>query len=145
MIALALADAYEFCSDAMGAVEKWRWGKLHKIYWRNDITKDLPLSNWYFNYGPVTYQGDSHTINVAHYAWGENFDTFVIPAMRFVVDFNREEAAELIVHTGVSGHPSSNHYNDQLKYFLDGRNNPLPMGDAAKQKQYAAVLKLEKQ
>lgn len=144
MIALALADAYEFCGDAMGAPEKWRWGKLHKIYWRNDITKDLPFSNWYFNYGPVTYQGDSHTINVAHYAWGENFDTFAIPAMRFVVDFNQPEPAELIVHTGVSGHPSSAHYNDQLKYFLDGRNNALPLAEAAKQQQYRKVLILQK-
>ncbi|HRP68523.1 MAG TPA: penicillin acylase family protein [Turneriella sp.] len=144
MVALSLADAYEFCEDEMGSPDKWRWGKLHKIYWRADITKDLPLSAWYFNYGPVAYQGDSHTVNVAHYAWGENFDTYVIPAMRFVVDFNRTEPAELIVHTGVSGHPSSEHYNDQLKYFLEGKNHPLPMGEAAKMQQYKKVLVLEK-
>jgi acyl-homoserine-lactone acylase len=144
MIALALADAYEYCEDAMGAPEKWRWEKLHKIYWRNDLTKDLGLASWYLNHGPVAYQGDSHTINVAHYAWGENFDTFVIPAMRLVVDFNNPEPANLIVHTGVSGNGSSKHYRDQIPYFLEGRNNPLPMGDVAKQKQYSAVLKLEK-
>lgn len=144
MFALSLADAYEYCEDAMGAPEKWRWEKLHKIYWRNDLTKDLGLASWYLNHGPVAYQGDSHTINVAHYAWGENFDTFVIPAMRLVVDFNREEPAELIVHTGVSGNGSSKHYRDQIPYFLEGRNNPLPMREVAKQKQYSALLKLEK-
>ncbi|MBV6492660.1 MAG: Acyl-homoserine lactone acylase QuiP [Turneriella sp.] len=144
MLALSLADAYEFCEDAMGSPDKWRWGKLHKIYWRSDITKDLPLSNWYFNYGPVAYQGDSHTVNVAHYAWGENFETFVIPAMRLVVDFGKIEPVELIVHSGVSGHPSSKHYNDQIKYFLEGKNHPLPIRDAAKSAQYTKILTLEK-
>jgi acyl-homoserine-lactone acylase len=144
MLALALADAYEFCGDEMGAPEKWRWEKLHKIYWKSDITKDLPLGSWYWNHGPVAYQGDSHTINVAHYAWGENFDTFVIPAMRLVVDFNEKEPANLIVHTGVSGNPSSPHYRDQIKLFLGGQQNALPMGPQAKQQQYSSVLKLEK-
>lgn len=144
MLALALADAYEYCEDAMGAPEKWRWEKLHKIYWRSDISKDIPFSSWYWNHGPVAYQGDSHTINVAHYAWGENFDTFVIPAMRLVVDFNETEPAQLMVHSGVSGNPSSPHYRDQIKLFLDGRNNALPMGDGAKQKQYPSVLSLVK-
>ncbi|MFO1472331.1 MAG: penicillin acylase family protein [Turneriella sp.] len=142
MLALALADAYEFCGDEMGAPERWRWEKLHKIYWKSDITKDLRIASWYWNHGPVSYQGDSHTINVAHYAWGENFDTFVIPAMRFVVDFNEKEPAQLMVHTGVSGNPSSKHYRDQIKLFLDGTNNLLPMGDEAKKKQYTATLTL---
>jgi acyl-homoserine-lactone acylase len=142
MLVLALADAYEFCEDEMGAPEKWRWEKLHKIYWRNDVTKDLGIASWYYNHGPVSYQGDSHTINVAHYAWGENFDTFAIPAMRLVVDFNAPEPAQLMIHSGVSGNPSSDHYRDQIKLFLEGQNNPLPMGDEAKKKQYTSVLTL---
>lgn len=144
MIAASLADAYEFCEDEMGAPEKWKWGKLHKIYWRSEITKDLGIASWYFNHGPATHEGDSHTINVGHYAWGESFDTFAIPAMRLVVDFNRQDPAELIIHTGVSGLPSSPHYDDQVKYFLEGRNNPLPLGDVSQKKQYIKVLRLEK-
>lgn len=144
MLALALADAYEFCGDKMGAPEKWRWEKLHKIYWKSDISKDVPLSAWYWNHGPVSYQGDSHTINVSHYAWGEDFDTYVIPAMRFVVDFNTPEPAKLMIHSGVSGNPSSKHYRDQIKLFLEGTNNPLPMGEEAKKKQYSQVLTLTK-
>jgi acyl-homoserine-lactone acylase len=142
MLALALADAYEFCTDEMGAPEKWRWEKLHKIHWQHDITKDLGISSWYFNHGPFAYHGDSHTVNVAHYAWGENFDTYAIPAMRLVVDFNRPEPAELIIHTGVSGNASSAHYTDQTKLFLEGRSNPLAMTDPAKQ--YTTILRLEK-
>lgn len=142
MVALSLADAYEFCADAMGAPEKWRWGKLHKIYWQNDITKSLGIASKYYNIGPVAYQGDSSTLNVAHYAWGENFDTVVIPAMRLIVDFNQAEPAQLMTHTGVSGNPSSQHYADQTKLFLAGRNHPLPMGTVAKQQQYTKVLNL---
>jgi acyl-homoserine-lactone acylase len=142
MLALSLADAYEFCSDAMGAPEKWRWEKLHKIYWRNDTTKQAGILSWYMNHGPVSYQGDSHTINVSHYAWGENFDTLVIPAMRLIVDFNEGEPAQLMIHSGVSGNPSSDHYRDQIKLFLKGEHNPLPMGAEAKKKQYVHTLTL---
>lgn len=144
MLALSLADAYEFCGDEMGAPEKWRWEKLHKIYWRNDTTKEAGILSWYMNHGPVSYQGDSHTINVSHYPWGESFETFAIPAMRFVVDFNEAEPAQLMIHSGVSGNPSSDHYRDQIKLFLKGENNALPMGAEAKKKQYSKVLVLEK-
>ncbi|GAB4425808.1 MAG: acyl-homoserine-lactone acylase QuiP [Turneriella sp.] len=144
MIALSLADAYEFCADEMGSPDKWRWEKLHKIYWRNDTTKEAGILSWYMNHGPVSYQGDSHTINVSHYAWGESFETLGIPAMRFVVDFNEAEPAQLMIHSGVSGNPSSEHYRDQIQLFLKGGNNALPMGSEAKQKQYSSVLKLEK-
>lgn len=144
MLALSLADAYEFCEDEMGSPDKWRWEKLHKIYWRNDVTKDLGLASWYMNYGPYQYQGDSHTINVAHFAWGENFDTFVIPAMRLIVDFNAKEPAHLMVHSGISGNASSKHYSDQIELFLKGENNPLPMNDAAKKAQYTRILTLTK-
>lgn len=144
MFARSLADAYEFCADAMGSPDKWRWEKLHKIYWQHDATKEAGILSWYMNHGPVSYQGDSHTINVAHFAWGENFDVFVIPAMRLVVDFNEAEPAQLMIHSGVSGNPSSEHYRDQIKLFLKGENHPLPMGPEAKQKQYSQVLLLEK-
>jgi acyl-homoserine-lactone acylase len=144
MIALSLADAYEFCTDEMGAPEKWRWEKLHKIYWRNDTTKEAGILSWYMNHGPVSYWGDGHTINVSLFAWGESFETLVIPAMRFIVDFNEKEPAQLIIHSGVSGNPSSDHYRDQIKLFLKGESNPLPMGDEAKQKQYTKVLTLTK-
>lgn len=144
MLALSLADAYEYCEDAMGAPEKWRWEKLHKIYWQNDFTKSVGLLSWYMNHGPVSYQGDSHTINVSHYAWGENFDTLGIPAMRLLVDFNAAEPIQLMIHSGVSGNPSSEHYRDQIKLFLDGANHPLPMGSEAKKKQYSKVLVLQR-
>ena len=93
---------------------------------------------------PGVISGDSHTINVAHNAWEENFDTFVIPAMRFVVDFNEKEPAQLMLHTGVLGTPSSKHYRNQIKLFLEGTNNALPMGAEAKTKQYSQILTLTK-
>lgn len=142
ILARSLADAYEFCADEMGAAEKWRWGKLHKIFWRNDFTASLSLASFYFNHGPVTYQGDGHTINVALTAWGEDFDTHAIPAMRFVVDFNRDEPAELVTHSGTSGNASSKHYTDQVDLFLTGMNRALPMEIAKKKAQYNKILTL---
>jgi len=144
IVARSLADAYDFCEGEMGAPEKWRWGKLHKIFWRNDFTKSLSIAGFYFNHGPVAYQGDAHTINVALYPWGENFDTVAIPAMRLVVDFNRDEPAELMTHSGTSGNASSSHYTDQVDVFLSGKNLPLPMNSDKKKAQYNKILTLMK-
>ncbi len=60
--------------------------------------------------------------------------------MRFVVDFNEAEPAQLRIHSGVSGNPSSDHYRDEIKLLLKGENNPMPVDGDAPKWQYAKVL-----
>jgi acyl-homoserine-lactone acylase len=66
-----------------------------------------------------------------------------IPAMRLVVDFGLPEPAFLVHAPGQSGNPSSPHYGDMLDYWLNGRNHPLPFGEAAVKAQYGDVLVLK--
>ncbi len=144
VIAESLSDAIVLCEDRMGSARrKWRWGTLHTYHWRHDFTKKIPVLHGFFNRGPYPAGGDGHTVNVALPTWGSDFNVVVIPAMRLVVDFGLKEPAQLICTHGQSGNPSSDHYDDMLPYWLDGKNRPLPFGKKAVEEQYRDVLVLK--
>jgi acyl-homoserine-lactone acylase len=144
IIAEALNQAILLCEDRMGSSrDRWKWGRLHTYLWMHDFTKQIPIWHGYFNRGPYPASGDSFTLDVASHALGGNFDVVLIPAMRMVVDFGLKEPAMLIGVPGQSGNPSSNHYDDMLDYWLNGRNHPLPFGKEAVKAQYKDVLVLK--
>jgi acyl-homoserine-lactone acylase len=143
IIARALAASIELCEDRMGSDRaSWTWGALHTYHWRHDFTRSTMFFHGYLNRGPYPAGGDVHSVNVAAFYWGKNFDVFVIPAMRMVVDFGLEEPAFLITVPGESGNPSSEHYDDMIPYYLEGKNHPLPFKDAAVKAQYGRTLLL---
>ncbi len=129
MIAISLVDAMKFCSDKMGDdPSSWHWGTLHTYDWQHIFTKKSKLLSPYLNRGPYEAGGDMHTLNVSHYFFSRNnFNTFGIPANRFLVDFSREEPVFLSVTSGQSGNPQSNHYDDMLPLFLSGKMHHLPL------------------
>jgi penicillin amidase len=46
--------------------------------------------------------------------------------MRMVVDMGNLDASTWVAVTGVSGHPASRHYQDQLKTWAAGETFPWP-------------------
>lgn len=144
IIAGALDSAILLCEERMGSNRgAWKWGRIHTYLWSHDFTKKSPFFRGYFNRGPFPASGDSHTLDVTEFSWGDNFDVVVIPAMRLVVDFGLPEPVRLMGTHGQSGNPSSPHYDDMLDYYLNGKNHPLPFGKAAVEKQYRDILVLE--
>jgi acyl-homoserine-lactone acylase len=144
VIAESLGGAMELCASRMGADSKnWKWGTLHTYHWKHDFTKKTRFFHGYFNRGPYPASGDVHSLNVTTFAWGQDFSTWCIPAMRMVVDFGRDEPAAFISVPGQSGNPSSAHYADMIPHFLEGRNHPMPFRKENIAKQYADVLVLE--
>lgn len=144
VVALSLADAIDYCAAKMGRDRStWRWGRLHTYHWKHEISKATSLFNSYLNRGPYPAGGDSHTVNVTGFPWGRDFNTFLIPAMRFVCDFGKEEPAMLTLTHGQSGNPSNPHYGDMLQNFLSGKNHPLPFGEDAVRAQYRSLLELK--
>jgi len=145
IIAQSLQKAMALCEKEMGKDrEQWQWGKLHTYHWRHEATKKTIFFHDYLNRGPYPAGGDSHTINMAASTPGKDFNVWLIPAMRFVVDFGKEEPARLITVPGESGNPSSPHYSDMVPYYLKGENHPLPFQKEAVEKQYNHVLLLKK-
>lgn len=154
ILARSLADAIVFAEDTLGADRsRWTWGALHTYRFRTESSKMAPHLGFfqrkamqalapYFNRGPFPAPGDHSTLNVSAYTIGRDFDTWLIPAMRMVVDFSREEPLCIINSTGQSDNPVSPHYDDGIRAWLQGSYQPMPFARDAAERQYHRVLVL---
>lgn len=146
IFAAALAEAITLCEKQMGSSRgEWAWGKIHTYYWRHEFTKKAGFLKRYLNRGPHPAGGDLHTLSQAGNLWGDSHDVWLIPAMRFIVDFSQEEPAQLMVHMGVSGNAESKHYDDMIPLFTEVKHLPLPMKPQNVVKQYSRRFVLIKQ
>lgn len=80
------------------------------------------------------------TLNVSMYMMGRNFNTWLIPSMRMIVDFSKEEPMLAVNSSGQSDNPSSPHYDDGIGAWRDGKYIPFPFRDAAVRDQYREVM-----
>ena len=155
IVAASLADAAAHAQRTMGRdPDNWQWGTIHTYTWRTSTTKmqaHLPFfRRWgarlmarYTDRGPYPAGGGFNTINVAGYQRGYDFDVWLVPAMRMVVDFGREEPLFLVNSGGQSGNPASPHYDDGIAVFLSGENRPMAFHPEKIQQQYDTVLTLK--
>jgi acyl-homoserine-lactone acylase len=154
IIARSLADAAAFMEKKSGNDPgKWSWGALHTYTWETDtsqlaahldfIERTAMDRLWrYFNRGPYPAPGDIFTLNVSMYMMGRDFNTWLIPSMRMVVDFSQEEPMLAVNSSGQSDNPSSSHYDDGIQAWRDGKYFSFPFRDAAIKAQYKDVLQL---
>jgi acyl-homoserine-lactone acylase len=145
IFAAALAEAIKLCEKQIGNNRAdWAWGKVHKYYWRHQFTKKAEFLKGYLNRGPQQAGGDLHTLNQAGNLWGDSHDVWLVPAMRFIVDFSAEEPAQLMLHMGASGNAESKHYDDMIPLFTEVRHLPLPMKAVNIEKHYTKKFVLKK-
>jgi acyl-homoserine-lactone acylase len=143
IIAAALPQAIVLLEKKISSNrDKWQWGKLHTYCWRHEFTKETIFFHSYFNRGPYPAGGDAHSVNVASFPWGEDFDVAVIPAMRMIVDFGQDEPMSLIAVPGQSGNPSSAHYADMIPGFLKAEARAMPFRKENVEKQYRDALRI---
>ena len=138
ILARSLATAQAYARQAMGSnPASWQWGKLHQYNFATETTQMAPYMSAsertginairdYLDRGPYAAGGDHSTLNVSAYHWGKDFDTWLIPAMRIVVDFSREEPLIGLNSTGQSGNPASPHYADGIDAWLKGQYMSFP-------------------
>ena len=139
ILARSLAAAQAFCEEKLGRDPRnWQWGKLHTYNWASDATLMAPFMSDservsieairdYLDRGPYPAGGDHSTLNVSAYHWGKDFNTWLIPAMRIIVDFNRDEPMLGLNSSGQSGNPASPHYADGIDAWLKGQYMSFPM------------------
>ncbi|MEW6078816.1 MAG: penicillin acylase family protein [Thermodesulfobacteriota bacterium] len=131
---------------------EWRWGDLHTYNWKTEGTKMADHMKWldrtalkllapYFDRGPYPAPGDHNTLNVAGYHPGNDFDVWLIPAMRVIVDFGQEEPLYAVNSSGQSDNPASPHYDDGIAAWRQGEYMHLPFDKSAVEK--ACPKKLE--
>jgi acyl-homoserine-lactone acylase len=132
ILARSLAGAVTFAESQLGADRKaWQWGKLHTYTWASNASRSakymsgtqragIEALRGYLDRGPYPAGGDYDTLNVSAYNWGDNFDTWLVPAMRIVVDFGAPEPMIGLNSSGQSGNPASKHYADGIDAWLKG-------------------------
>ena len=148
ILARSLAAAQAYCADRMGSDPRnWQWGRLHSYTWASDATQMAPFLSSsertgiealrsYLDRGPYPAGGDHTTLNVSAYHWGKDFNTWLIPAMRIIVDFNRSEPMIGLNSSGQSGNPASPHYADGIDAWLGGQYMSFPMQEKNLDKAY---------
>lgn len=138
ILARSLAAATAYLEQRLGSQRNtWQWGKLHPYRWISDGTRlapylsvgqrgELHALGGLLDRGPVPAGGDQDTLNAAAYRWGQDFDVWLAPSMRLVVDFAREEPMLGQIGTGQSGNPASPHYADGIDAWLKGQYASFP-------------------
>ncbi len=101
------------------------------------------LIGLYTDRGPYPAGGSLNSLNVSGYHKGQDFTTWLVPAMRMVVDFGLEEPLFLTICGGQSGNPASPHYDDGIPVWLTGQNRRMAWGDSAIETQYDRVFVLK--
>lgn len=155
ILAASVLDAVDMLAEKCGSTaDQWAWGKLHTYKWVTDASSLSPymgffdrtgmkLLSGYFDRGPYPAPGDHTTLNVSGYHLGNNFKTWLIPAMRIIVDFGSDEPFVGINSSGQSDNPSSPHYDDGIRAWLNGDYQPFPFREENIKKQYTKTLVLE--
>ncbi|MGX5218440.1 penicillin acylase family protein [Pseudomonas segetis] len=138
ILARSLSAAASFTQAKLGSdPASWQWGKLHSYNWISDSSKAAPMLSAsqraslstigsYLDRGPYPAGGDHSTLNVSAYHWGQDFDTWLIPAMRIAVDFGLDEPFYGVNSSGQSGNPASDHYADGIDAWLKGQYMSFP-------------------
>ena len=154
ILAASVLDAIDLLGKTCGAdPDRWQWGKLHHYEWMTDASRLAPYMGFtnktamkflspYFDRGPYPAPGDHTTLNVSGYHPGKDFDTWLVPAMRIIVDFGSKEPIIAINSSGQSDNPASPYYEDGIQAWLKGEYHPLPFQEENIEKQFTKTLVL---
>ncbi|MBN1366295.1 MAG: penicillin acylase family protein [Syntrophaceae bacterium] len=154
ILAQTVLDAIDLLNKQCGKnPEKWQWGKLHTYHWKTDATLfsdymgffdriGVKFLSGYLDRGPYPAPGDHTTLNVTAYHPGKDFDVWLIPAMRIIVDFGSDEPLIGINSTGQSDNPSSPYYDDGITAFREGKYQDFPFKEDLAEAHYTKTLTL---
>ncbi|KGM10729.1 penicillin acylase family protein [Cellulomonas bogoriensis] len=126
--------------------DEWQWGRLHTARPLHPVLggEDTPrVIRSVMNPSPVGVGGGSSAVNATswHAATG-GFEVDSGPSMRMVVDLGDLDSSRWVDHMGVSGHPASPNYGDQLEPWARGETFPWPFSRAAVEEAATRTLTL---
>jgi penicillin amidase len=108
---------------------QWKWGTLHRaIFVSNPLgASGIGPIESLVNQGPVPAGGNNECLNNNHwYASKGNFNIGMIPSMRMIIDLGDFDKSVTMNSTGVSGHPGSRWYGDQVVPWARVKYHPMP-------------------
>ncbi|HZS32375.1 MAG TPA: penicillin acylase family protein [Methylomirabilota bacterium] len=102
-----------------------RWGDVHRTGPRHPLSARFP--EWAEALDPpaVPMGGDADTVQQAGYYGSAGFTVAVASVARYVFDLADWERSGWVLPLGVSGHPGSRHFADQLPAWRAVRLHPM--------------------
>ena len=117
----------------------WRWSRLHVVAPRHAVLgADVPAPvRWFANPPAVGLGGGSSIVNAtgwdaaAEVEGRRDYGVTSIPSMRMAVELGDLDQSVWVNFTGVSGHPASEFYDDQMPAWAAGETFAWPFTRAA--------------
>jgi penicillin amidase len=115
-------SAVDEIKDKLGEdINNWDWGNIHTITYEHPLGKVSPL-DYIFNLGPFPIPGANNVINKSMSNPGNHdYKVSSLPSTRRLIDIGSPENSYSVVPSGNSGNFWSDHYDDQLDLFLNGK------------------------
>jgi len=105
-------------------IAQWHWGKLHGTGPAHPLAA-LPEIGERFNPPRVSFGGDGDTVQVSGYYPANGFTISATQVYRQIIDLGDIAHARWVVPLGVSGHPNSPHYTDQIETWQSNQHIPM--------------------
>ncbi|HEX6548908.1 MAG TPA: penicillin acylase family protein [Candidatus Dormibacteraeota bacterium] len=134
-----VADAFEAAVEELARAQgpdptRWRWGRLHQVFWRHPVGTAAPLLDRLLRLsrGPFPAGGDEDTPNqTGCNVWNGFEATFALASYRQLFDVGDWDRSRFVLPPGQSGHPGSPHYADLLERWRNVEYAPLLWSRAA--------------
>ncbi|QCX28547.1 penicillin acylase family protein [Nocardioides jishulii] len=106
--------------------DRWQWGRAHRLELTHATlgTSGIGIVERIFNRDGGGIGGSGAVPNATAYDLTDGFTVTSAPSMRMVVDLADFDDSRWVNLTGVSGHPASAHYDDQVEAYVEGRTLP---------------------
>ena len=136
-----LADLRERLGERM---EGWRWDALHRAEPQHPLAAYFPESAPLLNPPGFPLPGDGDTVHAAGFYAHVGFQVVGLTSVaRYVFDPGDWNRSGWVIPGGVSGHPGSPHFADQVGPFLEYRLLPMRYDWAAIEQEAATSQRLE--
>ncbi|MFN8440044.1 MAG: penicillin acylase family protein [Caldilineaceae bacterium] len=129
-------------SDVSEVTSRWQWARQHQVLYAHPLGS-ARLVGRFFNRGPLTIGGSAYSPNVTRSAPTKPPGLVqVIASYRQVYEVGAWDRAESVLPLGQSGHPLSDHYDNQMIMWKEGTYHRMPwsIGEVEKVTEYKLVL-----
>jgi len=138
-----LASARQELTRLLGPdTAEWRWGRLHRIYFRHALDQRSASARALLDYGPLERPGDEFTVDATGVG-ADSWEQIVGASYRQIIDTGDWDQSIAINTPGQSGQPASPHYTDLVPLWDRGQYFPLLYSMSAIQREKTDELILE--
>ena len=163
VVAAALDSAGAWLRRDLGAPDRWTWGRMHTISFRETTLGSSGIGpiDWYFDSPTYPVAGADGAVDNTYYrlsrAYPDPYDPssqpvttlpalFAVtngPSMRALYDLGNLDAGRIVTTTGQSGHPFSRYADNFIRPWLANETVALPFSEAAVDRASSGVVVLE--